>query len=74
MVITDKREIERRVKNVKLRAVHLKNRVLYLKKSTGVDLRDEIIAYLKDRFDENFEKRQRKLLKEKDKFISLDEI
>lgn len=52
MAITDKREIERRVKNVKLRAVILKNRVLDVKKSTGVDLRDEIIEYLEDRFEE----------------------
>ena len=74
MVIKDKREIERRVKNVKLRAVILKNRVLDVKKSTGIDLRDEIIEFLEDRFDETFGERQRKLLKEKDKFISFDEI
>ena len=74
MVITDKREIERRVKSVKLRAVILKNRVLDVKKSTGVDMREEIIKYLEDRFDENFGERQRKLLKDKDKFIDLDEI
>lgn len=46
----DKREIERRVKNVKLQAVHLKNRVFDVKKSTGIDLRDEIIEYLEDMF------------------------
>jgi len=52
MVITDKREIERRVKNLKLRAVHLKNRILDVKKSTGVDMREEIIAFLKERLEE----------------------
>ena len=70
----DKREKERRAKNIKLRAVLLKNLVIGLKKTTGIDLRDEIIEYLEDRFDETFGERQRKLLKEKDKFIDLDEI
>ena len=49
----DKREKERRVKNIKLRAVLLKNLVINLKKSTGIDMRDEIIDYFKDRFEEN---------------------
>ena len=51
-VVTDKREIARRIKNIKLRAVLLKNLVIALKKSTGIDMRDEIIDYLKDRFEE----------------------
>jgi hypothetical protein len=50
--VTDKREIARRVKNIKLRAVLLKNLVINLKKSTGVDMRDEIIEYLKERLEE----------------------
>ena len=47
----DKREMERRVKNIKLRAVLLKNLVIDLKKSTGIDMRDEIIEYFRDRLD-----------------------
>ena len=47
----DKREKERRVKNIKLRAVLLKNLVIDLKKSTGIDMRDEIIEYFRDRLD-----------------------
>ena len=50
--VTDKREIARRVKNLKLRAVLLKNLVINLKESTGVDMRGEIIEYLKDRLEE----------------------
>ena len=52
MVVTDKREIERRVKNTKLRAVLLKNLVIDVKKTTGIDMRDEIIEYFRDRFEE----------------------
>lgn len=47
----DKREKERRVKNIKLRAVLLKNLVIDLKKSTGIDMRDEIIEYFRDRLE-----------------------
>ena len=50
--VTDKREIARRVKNLKLRAVLLKNLVIDLKKSTGVDMSEEIIGYLKERLEE----------------------
>ena len=50
--VTSKREIERRAKNIKLRTVLLKNLVIALKKTTGVDMRDEIIDYFKDRFEE----------------------
>ena len=49
----DKREKERRIKNIKLRAVLLKNLVINLKESTGIDMRDEIIAYFKDRLEED---------------------
>jgi len=52
MVVTDKREIERRTKNLKLRAVLLKNLVINLKETTGVDMRDEIIEYFKERLEE----------------------
>ena len=51
--VTDKREIARRVKNLKLRAVLLKNLVINLKESTGVDMQEEIIEYLKDRLKED---------------------
>lgn len=51
-VVTDKREIERRVKNIKLRAVLLKNLVINLKKSTGVDMHEEIIDYFRERLEE----------------------
>ena len=51
--IRDKREIERRAKNIKLRAVLLKNLVINLKQSTGVDMRGEIIEYLKERLEED---------------------
>jgi len=51
--IPSKREIERRTKNIKLRAVLLKNLVLALKKSTGVDMRGEIIEYFKERLEED---------------------
>ena len=46
-MITDKREIERRAKNIKLRAVLLKNLVINFKETTGVDMREEIIEYFK---------------------------
>ena len=49
----DKREIARRVKNLKLRAVLLKNLVLDIKKSTGVDMHEEILDYLKERLEED---------------------
>ena len=48
----DKREIERRAKNIKSRAVLLKNLVIDLKKSTGIDMCDEIIGFFEDRFKE----------------------
>lgn len=51
-VVTDKREIARRVKNLKLRAVLLKNLVLNIKKSTGVDMKEEIIEYFEERLEE----------------------
>ena len=50
--VTDKREIERRAKNIKLRAVLLKNLVINLKESTGVDMQEEIIEFFKDRLEE----------------------
>lgn len=51
--VTDKREIARRVKNLKLRAVVLKNLVINLKKSTGIDMHEEILEYFKERLEEN---------------------
>ena len=51
--VTDKREIARRVKNLKLRAVLLKNLVIDLKKTTGIDMRNEIIEYFRDRLEED---------------------
>jgi hypothetical protein len=52
--VTDKREIARRVKNLKLRAVLLKNLVINLKKSTGIDMHEEILDYFRERLeDEN---------------------
>ena len=51
--VTDKREIARRVKNLKLRAVLLKNLVINLKQSTGVDMKEEIIEYFKERLEED---------------------
>ena len=51
--VTDKREIARRVKNLKLRAVILKNLVINLKKSTGIDMHEEILEYFKERLEEN---------------------
>ena len=50
--VTSKREIERRAKNIKLRTVLLKNLVIALKKTTGVDMRGEIIEYLKERLED----------------------
>ena len=50
--VTDRREIARRVKNLKLRAVLLKNLVKDLKKSTGVNMSKEITDYFKDRLDD----------------------
>jgi len=52
-VVTDKREIERRVRNIKLRAVLLKNLVINFKETTGVDMQEEIIGYFKVRFEED---------------------
>ena len=49
--VTDEREIARRVKNIKLRAVILKNLVINLKESTGVDMQEEIIEYFKNRLE-----------------------
>jgi len=51
--VTDKREIERRAKNIKLRAVLLKNLVINFKETTGVDMQEEIIGYFKVRFEED---------------------
>jgi hypothetical protein len=51
--VTNKREIARRAKNLKLRAVQLKNLVINLKRSTGVDMQEEIIEYLKERLEED---------------------
>ena len=50
--VTDRREIARRVKNLKLRAVILKNLVINLKKSTGVDMHEEILDYFRERLEE----------------------
>ena len=58
--VTSKREIERRVKNLKLRTVLLKNLVINLKKSTGVDMSKEIIEYLKNKLGEKEVKNERK--------------
>ena len=58
--VTDKREIERRAKNIKLRAVLLKNLVIDLKKTTGIDMHEEIIRYLKERLEEENKNDKRK--------------
>ena len=51
MLITDKREKERRVKRIRLRAVILKDRVLDVKRTTGIDMREEIIEFFEERFE-----------------------
>lgn len=48
----DEREKERRVKRIRLQAVILKDRVLDVKKSTGIDMREEITEFFRDRFEE----------------------
>ena len=48
----NKREKELMVKNIRLRAVVLKDRVLDFKRTTGIDMREEIIAFFRDRFGE----------------------
>ena len=53
--VTDRREIGRRVKNLKLRTVILKNLVIDLKKSTGVDMHEEILDYFRERLEEKEE-------------------
>jgi len=50
--VTSKREIERRVKTLKLRTFLLKNLVINLKKSTGVDMSKEIIEYFRERLED----------------------
>ena len=49
----DEREKERRVKRIRLQAVILKDRVLDVKKSTGIDMREEIMEFFRNRFEEN---------------------
>ena len=59
--VTDKREIARRAKNLKLRAVFLlKNLVIDLRKTTGIDMHEEIIGYLKERLEEENKNDKRK--------------
>ena len=53
--VTDRREIARRRKNLKLRAVILKNLVINLKKSTGIDMHEEILDYFRERLEEREE-------------------
>ena len=48
----DKREKERRVKRIRLQAVILKDRVLDVKRTTGIDMREEIMEFFRDRFEE----------------------
>ena len=46
------REKELTVKRIRLRAVLLKDRVFDLKKTAGIDMREEIIEFFEDRFEE----------------------
>ena len=46
-----KRETVRKVNYVRSRTVQLKNLVLDIKKTTDIDMRDEILAFLTDRFE-----------------------
>ena len=48
----DDTEKERRVKRIRLRAVILKDRVLDVKKTTGIDMREEIMEFFRSRFEE----------------------
>jgi len=48
----DAKEKERRVQRVRLRAVILKDRVLDVKRTTGIDMREEIMEFFRDRFEE----------------------
>lgn len=48
----DNQEKERRVKNIRLRAVLLKDRVLGVKRTTGIDMREEIMVFFRERFEE----------------------
>ena len=48
----DEREKERRVKRIRLQAVILKDRVLDVKRTTGIDMRVEITEFFRDRFEE----------------------
>ena len=48
----DEQEKERRVKRIRLRAVILKDRVLDVKRTTGIDMREEIMGFFKKRFEE----------------------
>lgn len=46
-----KQEKDRKVNYVRSRTVQLKNLVLDIKKTTDIDMRDEILAFLTDRFE-----------------------
>ena len=48
----DKREKERRIKRIRLRAVILKDSVLDVKRTTGIDMREEIVEFFRERFEE----------------------
>ena len=48
----DKREQERRGKRIRLQAVILKDRVFDVKRTTGIDMREEIMEFFRDRFEE----------------------
>ena len=46
------KEKELIAKRIRLRAVILKDRVLDVKRTTGIDMREEIIEFFRDRFGE----------------------
>ena len=48
----DEQEKERRVKGIRLRVVILKDRVFDVKRTTGIDMREEIMEFFRDRFEE----------------------
>lgn len=50
--IMNDKEKERRVKRIRLRAVILKDRVFDLLKDTKIDMREELMEFFKDRFEE----------------------
>ena len=49
------KEKERRVQRVRQRAVILKDRVFDLLKDTKIDMREELMEFFKDRFEEKEE-------------------